>query len=121
MCLKYHFPHLDSKEHFNFTMTGNDINMKHSCLDIILDPCFPIKLSYSIKIILDLQEFCMIKGPKDTIKGKGMVTILNLTKLLLVTTSTDAYQTLAIVEEGLVSFLHTQIMQLQSTGSSQEK
>ena len=69
---------------------NNDINKKQACLDIIQEPCFPVKPPMSVRIILDLLEPCKKTEPKGTIRRKGMDTILNLTKPRLVTAYTDS-------------------------------
>ena len=67
----------------------NVINMKHTCLDIIQEPRFPIKPPSSVKIILKFMEPCSKKESKSTIRRKGTEMIFNLTKPRLVTAFTD--------------------------------
>ncbi|GFT55053.1 RNase H domain-containing protein [Trichonephila clavipes] len=67
----------------------NDINLNHTSLDIIQEPCFPVKPPPSAKITLDLLEPCSKNEPKDTIKRKDMDTIIGLMRPRLVTAYTD--------------------------------
>ncbi|GFT30931.1 RNase H domain-containing protein [Trichonephila clavipes] len=67
----------------------NDSNLNLTCLDIIQEPCFPVKPPPSAKIILDFLEPCTKNEPRDTIKRKYMNTIIGLMRPRLVTAYTD--------------------------------
>ncbi|GFV71348.1 hypothetical protein TNCV_3133391 [Trichonephila clavipes] len=67
----------------------DDINLNHTNLDIIQEPFFQSNQLPLPKRILDLLEPCTKKKSKDTIKRKGMDTIISLMMPRLVTAYTD--------------------------------
>ncbi|GFU82801.1 RNase H domain-containing protein [Trichonephila clavipes] len=65
------------------------MNLNPTSLDIIQEPCFPVKPPPSAKIILYLLEPCTKRNLRKQLKWKDMDTIVGRMKPCLVTACTD--------------------------------